>query len=85
MIVLPLLYVLSSGPLRTMAFHLEITNETTILSDGTEAVQCICSYDSGEWWPIAYAPLVWASDQVWGNSIEVYWHLFPIRAAHGEL
>ena len=30
------------------------------------------------WWPKAYAPLIWASEQSWGEPIWRYWNLFPI-------
>ena len=26
-----------------------------------------------------YAPLVWASDQAWGEFLNRYWTLFPVR------
>ena len=74
LIVLPLFYVLSSGPMQILACHQ--TEERTPLKGG--GVSVIYVDHRGTWWPKVYAPLVWASQGRWGPSIHRYWMLFPI-------
>ena len=75
LIGLPVLYVLSSGPLRTVAFRDRpiLLSEQRFTSSSTRVI------DRGPWWPIVYAPLVWASNEPWGERLQFYWHCFPIR------
>ena len=78
LVVVPVLYVLSSGPMRSLAFRsipLRNLDGTTDHSMGGP----VLIRDEGMCWPIAYAPLVWVSEQPWGESaISWYWDLFPI-------
>lgn len=73
----PVLYMLSSGPMQILAFRR--TEERTLLSGGTVSV--IYVDDQGACWPKVYAPLVWASQQRWGTQIFRYWMLFPVPVA----
>lgn len=77
LIGLPLLYVLSSGPMQILAFRR--IEERTLLSSGTVSV--IYVDHPGVWWPKVYAPVVWASQQRWGTPIFRYWMLFPVPVA----
>lgn len=72
--LLPVLYVLSSGPTQTVAFRRHVTHH---IDSGR--VQARAVTDMGAWWPIVYAPLIWAEDQSWGGPLVWYWKLFPIR------
>lgn len=78
---LPLLYVLSSGPLRTVAFRRFSTHSFVgTCTTGTGAPLTAGSIVLwGPWWPRIYQPLFWASEQRWGKSLNWYWDLFPIR------
>ena len=71
-IALPMLYVLSSGPMLIVAFRHNITNT----SDEFGRFISIDHVDAGVWWPQAYAPLVWVSEQSWGEPLTWYWEQF---------
>ncbi|HLJ95412.1 MAG TPA: hypothetical protein VKU02_19705, partial [Gemmataceae bacterium] len=62
MLVSPILYVLSSGPMAALAWrvHTTLTPDPTL---GPSAVLATSARDTGEWWPRVYAPLVWASER----------------------
>jgi hypothetical protein len=78
LIGLPVLYVLSSGPMQTLAFRRTI--ETPAFRVTTwRPPRWIVSTDRGYWWPTVYAPIVWVSEQSWGEPVKWYWGLFPIR------
>lgn len=77
----PVLYVLSSGPLTTIAFSTRRGKESLVLPDGTTRVGVTVELSLGTWFPIAYAPLLWASEHEWGDFIFSYWELFPHREA----
>ncbi len=73
LVLLPVLYVLSSGPMQTVAFR----NTGIIFVGSGEAV--VYRREKGNWWPKIYAPVTWASKHSWGRSIKTYWAIFPIR------
>jgi hypothetical protein len=77
--VMPVLYVLSSGPMTIVAFRTRVTHTSTSLPSGTPAVQASSETSLGKWFPIAYAPLIVAAEQGWGDSVFWYWELFPNR------
>src|SRR5437879_1679273 len=80
----PVLYFLSSGPMSMAAFRRQVAHTRTILPDGTPGIQAISHTDLGTWFPIVYAPLVWASDRSWGDFVFSYWELFPNRRTDEE-
>src|SRR5262245_26756844 len=80
-ISMPLLYVLSSGPMQTVAFRRHTTSTPTLNSYGNNSVGTQSTVDLGQWWPIAFAPLLRASEQSWGKPLNWYWRLFPICEA----
>ncbi len=82
--ITPLLYVLSSGPLTIVAFSTRIRQESVILPDGTTRVGVAGETSLGRWFPIAYAPLLWASEHEWGDPVFWYGELFPNRQAAEE-
>lgn len=71
-IVLLVLYVLSSGPTQMIAFR-------SLPGPGRGLP---ASVDLGKWWPKVYAPLVWMVDErlveSWSKTLKWYWRLFPI-------
>lgn len=71
-ITLPMLYVVSSGPMLIVAFRHNITNTT----DEFGRYTAIDYVDLSVWWPRAYAPLVWVSEQSWGGPLKWYWEQF---------
>jgi hypothetical protein len=79
LVVLSVLYVLSSGPMQCVAFRAHRTHVNEIGGPG----MMIETIETGFWWPAAYAPLLWASEQPWGEVVNWYWGLFPIRVADG--
>jgi hypothetical protein len=71
LIGLPVLYVLSSGPTRTVAFHR--------FSDGTSSTGVrVTSYMADEWWLSLYGPMIWVTQQAWGAPLNWYWERFPL-------
>lgn len=79
MAILPVLYVLSSGPMQTVAFRGHVTQ----VGSAPGPIGVDLNIDPGTWWPRVYAPLLWASDKSWGEPINWYWSLFPIRETIG--
>lgn len=80
-VMLLLFYVLSSGPMQTVAFRRHITSTATS-SGGSGNVGIEISYfdDQGAWWPKVYAPLTRATyTPIVGDLLIEYWMLFPIR------
>lgn len=79
-LLVPALYVLSSGPTRTLAFRRHMTTVGTS-TDGSGRIGVDVSLfdDHGVWWPKVYAPLVMLSEHPWGDLLNSYWDLFPIR------
>jgi hypothetical protein len=71
LIGLPVLYFLSSGPTRIVAFRHHNYYSSFYGEFGV--------VDADEWWTTGYAPLEWASGQPWGKPVIWYWGLFPIR------
>jgi hypothetical protein len=82
--ITPLLYGLSSGPLTIVAFSTRLKQESVMLPDGTTRVGVTGETSLGTWFPIAYAPLLWASEQEWGDLVFGYWEFFPSRLAAVE-
>jgi hypothetical protein len=78
LVAVSVLYVLSSGPMQTVAFHRYFIYEV----DGNGVHSLIGEDDPGVWWPIAYAPLVWASGESWGWPVKWYWAQFPIQSTN---
>lgn len=74
--LLSVLYVLSSGPTRMVAFRAErATLPAGSFMFATNAVRV------APWWMTTYRPLFWASQLPWGTPLDWYWNLFPIRDA----
>jgi hypothetical protein len=76
-VVIPLLYILSSGPMQTIAFRKHTLHASAPGISGAVMAETIV--DMGFWWPTVYAPLWWVSEQSWGEPLSWYWNLFPIR------
>src|SRR5262245_22471473 len=77
LVMAPLSYVLSSGPLSMVAFHARVVHTPTVMPDGSSVVTATSEMDLSRWFPIAYAPIFWASEQVAGDVVFSYWMLFP--------
>jgi hypothetical protein len=81
MAIVPLLYVLSSGPAKTLAFHGH-TTVTQTAPGGPMAAEMTLTIS--DWWLQVYAPLWWVSEQCsvhsWTDPLDLYWGLFPIRS-----
>jgi len=73
----PALYVLSSGPMQTVAFRSHVLGVAPPASPGSAGLVTSRFVEMGEWWPVVYGPLLWASDQPWGDRLNRYWDLFP--------
>src|ERR1700688_4387891 len=56
--IMPVLYVLSSGPMKIVASRTRVTHTSTSIPNGTPAVQASSETSLGKWFPIAYAPLI---------------------------
>src|SRR5689334_4788084 len=90
LVVVVVLYVLSSGPARITAFS-RVKSAPFIdhaksheIAPGIQKVDFV-SYgyfsrpEIAPWWLAIYRPLKWASDQPWGAPLCWYWSLFPLR------
>ena len=75
--VMPMMYILSSGPMTMVAVQSRVTHTPTVLPDGTSAVTASSETSFGLWFPIAYAPLFWGSEQAGSDALFMYWMLFP--------
>jgi hypothetical protein len=84
LVLMPVLYVLSSGPMTILAFRTRITRTSTTLPNGSSAVQASAETNLGTWFPFVYAPVLWAVEQGWGESLFSYWDLFPNRETYEE-
>jgi hypothetical protein len=73
----PLVYLLSSGPLSMVAFRSRVVHTPTVMPDGSTAVTATSETGVSRWFPIAYAPLFWASEQAQSDVVFSYWMLFP--------
>jgi hypothetical protein len=73
-LLMPLLYVLSSGPMHGMAFR----NASII---GYDPDGTILLSEPDDWWPKVCAPLVWASERSWGNPLKRYWAFIESKSA----
>jgi hypothetical protein len=83
LVLAPVLYVVSSGPMKAAVYWRHVTHESTTLSDGTTGVVSTSEHCYGKWFPIAYAPLLSATEQPWGEPVKWYWSLFPYRSTRG--
>jgi hypothetical protein len=82
-ILTPTLYVLSSGPMRSLSWRGRSTL-TAPTPDGRVGVEL--NVEIPDWWEQLYAPLFWVSEQPWGEElIWGYWELlsFPTESAGG--
>jgi hypothetical protein len=79
MVITPVLYVLSSGPMTIVACRRHVTHVPAILPNGTQGVMATSERSFGKWFWITYAPLFWASEQSWGEPVYLYWELFLDR------
>jgi len=70
-VIIALLYVLSSGPMRTVALSSHVSHV------GTSPVVATTTTNVG-WHLIVYFPLYLIADQSWGSAIDWYWNLFPV-------
>ena len=77
LVIAPLFYVLSSGPLSMVAFHARVVHTPTVMPDGSNVVTATSEMDLSRWFPIAYAPMFWASEQGASEIVFSYWMLFP--------
>jgi len=76
--ILPVLYVLSSGPVRSFTWNVSRTHVDT--APGSPA-QSIVAIHIPDWWVTVYALLWWVATQPWGEPLVWgYWDLFPISA-----
>jgi hypothetical protein len=66
---LPVLYLLSSGPMHGVAFR-----NASLVGFDPDGSAVLAPADG--WWPKAYAPLIWASEQSWGQPLKRYWSIF---------
>ena len=66
------LYVLSSGPTLLVALRHNMTTST----DQFGRVAASDAIDVSAWWQMTYLPLVWASEQSWGEPLQWYWEQF---------
>jgi hypothetical protein len=84
LIGLPVLYLVTSGPMRTVALrkHPVPAPATTVSVTQRHVVEIrIGDYEvGGQWWSKIYRPLIWASGKPWGAPLNWYWRLFPIRS-----
>jgi hypothetical protein len=80
----PLLYVFSSGPLSMIAFHARVVHTPTVMPDGSSVVTATSEMELSRWFPIAFAPLFWASEQPAGEVVFSYWMLFPHQRTFAE-
>lgn len=73
-LILPVLYVMSSGPTFSMALSAgQVKYEKVAGTDGTERLAATIEISPSPWWQVAYAPLVLASGTTWGEPIASYW------------
>lgn len=72
--MLPLLYVVSSGP--TMTLLWTVRYNRTVDGWGRSRVNEV--HEAGTVWPRIYRPLSWASNHWWGEWLDDYWRLFPV-------
>lgn len=80
-VVLPPLYVLSSGPLIPLAYY---KSRVLVPKEAHKAFEEDGHYQEEimvvvhGWWPATYAPLKWIAQRSWGAPLRWYWELFPI-------
>jgi len=74
LVALPVLYLISSGPLHAVAFP--SPELVGFNADGSAVFR-----DEDGWWATVYSPLIWVSNEQWGKPIARYWRLFPVVQA----
>lgn len=80
MISLPVLYVLSSGPMRMVMMRMKSEGPVSASTTDGATVEIVeWSYCDGSRWLAFYRPLVWASQRRCGSPLNWYWDLFPVR------
>jgi hypothetical protein len=79
-VVVPLFYVLSSGPMASLAFSRDVWIHP--IGDNADVAEVITH--RGMWWPKIYAPLLWMTDYSWGTAIRSYWNLFPVSISNAD-
>ena len=77
LVIGPVLYVLSSGPMKMLGWRTQ-ENPPAGIPPAPGRVQMKYVIIS-EWWHRTYAPLFWVSRQSWGGPVNTYWSLFPDR------
>lgn len=78
-LALPVLYVLSSGPMISVAGRRHVYHKK--LANGRITAHTI--KDPGAFWVTFYTPLVWSANQSWGEPLGWYWDQFPVRGKYG--
>jgi hypothetical protein len=75
-----ILYVLSSGPARSVLMWDEpFPDGTVVLPDGTTAIRRLATIRMGGKWTQIYAPLDRVSRERFGAPLLWYWQFFPIE------
>src|SRR5262249_34253720 len=82
LIVLPVLYIVSSGPARMIACRSTLPWSYPVVFNGSGGkIRLWKAVEEDHWWRVTYRPLVWVTEQRWGTPLVWYWDLFPIRGA----
>jgi hypothetical protein len=78
---LPVLYVLSFGPMRMVGVHYEMPPPTAKIPGFGFSIEGPTEFDAvpSAWYKALYQPLIWACWQPWGTPLVQYKYLFPIR------
>ena len=72
--MLPVLYVVSSGPTRMVgAYPQPLSGNRLVLEPDP--------LSSGNWYSAVYRPLGWVRYYPWAKPLRWYWDLFPVRDA----
>ena len=71
---IPVIYVLSSGPMISLAGRRQVLFKK--LPDGRHSAVTL----KNVFWETLYAPLVWSADRKWGEPLNWYWSQFPDRS-----
>ena len=75
--MIPALYILSSGPMSMIGFESVVRHTPTVLPDGKTVTRASGETGISTWFPMAYAPLFWATEYAGGGFVFQYWMLFP--------
>ncbi len=74
-VVTVVLYILSSGPARTLLMR---KSRGTVTIGGLTIALGHVRFLNQEKWEAVYSPLDWAANQWFGAPLEWYWELFPV-------